>query len=545
VSDCLDHPSIKQRFLQVIRTTDFRLAFLLVCLHFLIQTILFHQLGRFIVDAGKEMVAPWLLLDGQMLYRDVFWLYGPWAPYFNAGLFYLFGVHNDVLLWTAKALGGGVVLGVFLCLRTITTPTIAFIGGFCALTLSTTSNYFAWPYSFSNLWATAGSLFAVWHLMRWQKSGNKAEIFWAGVFGIIVVSCKFIIILPVLVAFWGMLFTQHTTAIKGSPGLLSRLFPAFIYTAIMLLAFTLPMYWFYLRSEPESFWLQAGTLFHARHLMAAELYNRLRETVFLQNGLEIENFSAAIAVLLCPFAVMLGICTWCYAWIKDAGARAALLAPLPIVAFAAGNLLQMNSSVHAPYVFPACVVALFWACHWWNRAAESRISRFILLAIWILVPTFCITLAVGRLVKIQVREGIVETPRYRFNWPPLEANILQSMSDHIRQSTKPTDRIIILAPQDYLYLLADRKPALGYLYTWYEPFHNTVAAQKVIDSLRSSEVQMVVTHLEEPASLAFAPQPRNHPIYQELRLNYSPEVKPKEWGLFIVWHKRPGAKLAP
>jgi len=515
----------------------------LVCLHFLIQTIFFHQLGRFIVDAGKEMVTPWLLLDGQVLYRDVFWLYGPWAPYFNAGLFHLFGIHTDVLLWAAKALGALTVLGVFLCLRTISSPVIAFIGGLCALTLSTTSNYFAWPYSFSNLWATGCSLFAVWHLMRWQKSGKKSEIVWAGLFGIIVVSCKFVIILPVLVALWVMLIMQHVISTTGGLPLYRRLLPAYIYTTVMLLAFTFPLFWFYLRSEPGSFWLQAGTLFHARHLMAAELYHRLRETVFLQNGLGAENFSAAIAVLLCPFSVMLAAGTWCYAWFKNVGERIALLDSLPIVTFAAGNLLQMNSSVHAPYVFPACVIGLFWACHWWNRATGPHISRTMVLAIWILVPVFCLTLAVGRLAKIQVRDSLVDTPRYRFNWPPIEANVLQSLSDHIRQSTKPDDHIMILAPQDYLYLLADRKPAVGYLYTWYEPFHNPAAAQKVIDSLRSPEVRMVVTHLEDPASLAFAPRPRNHPIYQALRSNYSPEIRPDEWGLFIVWHKRP--KTAP
>src|SRR5689334_6720568 len=50
-----------------------------------------------IADSGREMDLPRRLLDGELLYRDVHHLYPPLAPYFNALLYHIFGVHLDVL----------------------------------------------------------------------------------------------------------------------------------------------------------------------------------------------------------------------------------------------------------------------------------------------------------------------------------------------------------------------------------------------------------------------------------------------------------------
>ena len=42
--------------------------------------------GDLSIDAGHEMYVPWVLSEGQMLYRDVWYHYGPGAVYFNSWL---------------------------------------------------------------------------------------------------------------------------------------------------------------------------------------------------------------------------------------------------------------------------------------------------------------------------------------------------------------------------------------------------------------------------------------------------------------------------
>jgi hypothetical protein len=57
-----------------------------------------------LVDFGRELYAPWRLLEGEVLYRDMPWFDGPLSPYWNAGVFSLFGVSLRALVLANLAL---------------------------------------------------------------------------------------------------------------------------------------------------------------------------------------------------------------------------------------------------------------------------------------------------------------------------------------------------------------------------------------------------------------------------------------------------------
>src|SRR5262249_52609522 len=67
-----------------------------------------------IADSGREMDLPLRLMNGELLYRDVHYLYPPLSPYFNSLLYRIFGAHLDVL-----QAGGAIcaVLVVLMCFR--------------------------------------------------------------------------------------------------------------------------------------------------------------------------------------------------------------------------------------------------------------------------------------------------------------------------------------------------------------------------------------------------------------------------------------------
>src|SRR5579864_6631827 len=58
--------------------------------------------GNLTIDSGHEMYIPLLLAQGKVLYRDVWFNFGPAAPYFNSYLFCLFGVKLSVLYWAGS-----------------------------------------------------------------------------------------------------------------------------------------------------------------------------------------------------------------------------------------------------------------------------------------------------------------------------------------------------------------------------------------------------------------------------------------------------------
>lgn len=68
--------------------------------------------GNLTIDSGHEMYVPAQLAQGKQLYRDVWFMYGPAAPYFTSYLFRLFGVQLNVLYWAGSlsALGSALFL---------------------------------------------------------------------------------------------------------------------------------------------------------------------------------------------------------------------------------------------------------------------------------------------------------------------------------------------------------------------------------------------------------------------------------------------------
>jgi len=53
--------------------------------------------GDFQIDNGRELYVPVSILHGKLLYRDIWYMYGPLAPYLQALLFRIFGIHLNVL----------------------------------------------------------------------------------------------------------------------------------------------------------------------------------------------------------------------------------------------------------------------------------------------------------------------------------------------------------------------------------------------------------------------------------------------------------------
>ena len=74
------------------------LPILLLPLTFLLMLLVsWRRWTSLLVDTGREMDLPLRLLKGELLYRDIHYLYPPLSPYFNAMLYRLFGVHLEVL----------------------------------------------------------------------------------------------------------------------------------------------------------------------------------------------------------------------------------------------------------------------------------------------------------------------------------------------------------------------------------------------------------------------------------------------------------------
>jgi 4-amino-4-deoxy-L-arabinose transferase-like glycosyltransferase len=108
-----------------------------------------------LVDHGREMNLPARLVAGEQLYTDVQFLYGPLAPYLNATLYRLFGVHLSTLHASGAICALLILALIYWLARRLMNVweaalTTALVLVICAL--KSTANYIQ-PYAYAALYA--------------------------------------------------------------------------------------------------------------------------------------------------------------------------------------------------------------------------------------------------------------------------------------------------------------------------------------------------------------------------------------------------------
>ena len=148
-----------------------------------------------LVDFGRELYLPWQIADGQIFYRDVVHLFGPFSAHLNALLFRLFGVSFSVVVLANLAILAGMLAVVYDFLHRACSRMTAFAG--CALIILVfafsqyvvVGNYnFVSPYAHE---ATHGIVLSVVMLHQlWRFSVERSRKQW--IVAAIAFGCTFL-----------------------------------------------------------------------------------------------------------------------------------------------------------------------------------------------------------------------------------------------------------------------------------------------------------------------------------------------------------------
>jgi 4-amino-4-deoxy-L-arabinose transferase-like glycosyltransferase len=136
-----------------------------------------------IADSGREMDLPLRLLRGELLYRDVHYLYPPFSPYFNAQLYRIFGVHLDVLHASGAAGSALIVILCYFIARRLLSSSEAAIASTAVVLWSIfkpTGNLLS-PYAFAALHGVILTLGVLLMTIRYAENRRKRELIGAGV----------------------------------------------------------------------------------------------------------------------------------------------------------------------------------------------------------------------------------------------------------------------------------------------------------------------------------------------------------------------------
>jgi hypothetical protein len=148
--------------------------------------------GNLTVDSGHEMYVPAMLAEGKMLYRDVWFMYFPAAPYFNSYLFRLFGVHLNVLYLAGlfSALGSAIFL--FLAGMRLGSWVAGWMAGAVVLLEAFQPSLFCFPlpYSFNAVYGCLTATCFLWMIVRVCGSSKQVWMFGAGIAAAVALLLK-------------------------------------------------------------------------------------------------------------------------------------------------------------------------------------------------------------------------------------------------------------------------------------------------------------------------------------------------------------------
>lgn len=138
-----------------------------------------------LTDSGREMDLPRRLLEGEMLYRDVHYIYAPLSPYFNALLYRIFGLHLDVLQASGVIFAALFVALSYRIARRLLAPGDAALAVLTVIVWGVFKPYgnLISPYSYAALHATIAALGSLLLALRYMEKRRWADLLPAAALG--------------------------------------------------------------------------------------------------------------------------------------------------------------------------------------------------------------------------------------------------------------------------------------------------------------------------------------------------------------------------
>lgn len=153
-----------------------------------------------LIDTGREFYLSYRVLNGEVLYKDIFNIYGPLSYQINAFAYKMFGANINSLRIFGSLNSALIMVSVYLIIKeffvekTKGNSLRTFLLWLCPLILGVfytgTFNYTV-PYAFAMTYGLCFFLFSLLFFIKFSKSENINFLFWSAVFAGGAVTCKY------------------------------------------------------------------------------------------------------------------------------------------------------------------------------------------------------------------------------------------------------------------------------------------------------------------------------------------------------------------
>lgn len=147
-----------------------------------------------LIDFGREVYYPEQMLEGKVLYKDLFNIYGPLAYQINVVLYKIFGAKLSTLYGAGVVCSLLTVSGIFLIARKFLSGFLSFcISVFAIITGVTTVSIFNFhfPYSWAMLYGLVSFIYSLLFLLKYEENKQEKNLCLSALLAGICVTCKY------------------------------------------------------------------------------------------------------------------------------------------------------------------------------------------------------------------------------------------------------------------------------------------------------------------------------------------------------------------
>lgn len=168
--------------------------FLLILCAAYCLTLSVGHIANIYIDVGREIYYPEAILEGKVLYKDLFCIYGPFSYLFNALLYKIFGAELSTLYLAGSVCALSIVSLIYLISRKFLSNFISIvIAIFTIITgcLATRIFNFTLPYSYAVLYGLVCFLISLWFLISFLENKDEKKLILSSVFAGLSVINKY------------------------------------------------------------------------------------------------------------------------------------------------------------------------------------------------------------------------------------------------------------------------------------------------------------------------------------------------------------------
>ena len=157
-----------------------------------------------LIDFGREVYYPQEILNGKILYKDLFNIYGPLAYQFNAVLYKIFGIKLSTLYGVGIFTSLLTVSGIYLIAQKFLSKFLSFAIGFFTIAIGVTATSifnFHFPYSWAVMYGLTAFLYSLYFLLKYWDEKNTKNLYLSSFLAGIAITCKYDFLLYALIVF--------------------------------------------------------------------------------------------------------------------------------------------------------------------------------------------------------------------------------------------------------------------------------------------------------------------------------------------------------